>query len=87
MKAVISKIYLTKVSFFQKSTFLGVKKKVRKGTNRSIGPNTGFLGQNKREGGRAETENAGVKKFSSFIWTFVVNKEHGKRKRDGVGKS
>ena len=27
-------------------------------------------------------KNGGVKKFSSFIWTLVVKKENGKRKRD-----
>ena len=53
------------------------QKKVQKGTKRSSGPKTDLLGQNKREGGRAETKNAGVKKFSSFIWTLVVKKENG----------
>ena len=51
------------------------------GTKRSNGPKTDFLGQTKREVGRADLKNAGVKKFSSFIWTLVV-KKNGKRKRD-----
>ena len=63
-----------------------VNKKVQKGTKRSSGPKTNFFGQTKREGGRAETKNVGVKKFSSFIWTLVVKNKNGKRKRDGVGK-
>ena len=45
-------------------------KKVQK--DPASGPKTDLLGQHKREGGRAETKNAGVKKFSSFIWTLVV---------------
>ena len=62
---------------FVKIDVFGVNKKVQKGTKRSSGPKTNLLGQNKREGGRAETKNAGVKKFSSFIWTLVVTKENG----------
>ena len=53
---------------------------------RSTGPNVNLLGKNKRGAGRADLKNGGVKKFSSFIWTLVVKKENGKRKRDGVGK-
>ena len=71
---------------FVKNGVFGVKQNVQKGTKRSSGPKTDFVGQTKREGGRAETKNAGVQKLSSFIWTLVVKKENGKRNRDGVGK-
>ena len=56
-----------------------VNKKVQKGTKRSSGPKTDFLGQQKRGGGRADLKIAGVKKLSSFIWTLVVNKEKWKK--------
>ena len=65
---------------------MGVTKKVQKGTKRSSGPKTNFFGKNKRGGGRADLQHAGVKTFSSFIWTLVVKQKNGKRKRDGVGK-
>ena len=61
---------------FAKPTFLG-STKVQKGTKRSSGPKTDFVDQKQRGGGRAETKNAGAKKFSSFIWTLVVKKENG----------
>ena len=50
----------------------GVKTKVQKGTKRSSGPKTDLFDQQKRGGGRAETKNAGGKKFSSFMWTLVA---------------
>ena len=50
---------------------------VNKSTKRSSGPNIDVLGQTKRGGGRAETKNAGVKKFSSVIWTLVAKHKHG----------
>ena len=64
---------------FVKINAFGVNKNVQKGTKRSSGPKTDLLGQQKREGGRAETKNAGVQKFSSFtsIWTLVVKKKNG----------
>ena len=60
-----------------KTDAFGVNKKVQKGTKRSSGPKTDLLGQTKRGGGRADLKNAGVKKFSSFIWTLVVKKQNG----------
>ena len=60
-----------------KLNVFGVKQKVQKGTKRSSGPKTDLLGQNKRGGDRADLKNAGVKKFSSLIWTLVVKKENG----------
>ena len=81
-EAVMSEIYRTEVRFLSKSTFLGVTKRSKNGTERSSGPNTDLLGQKKRGGGRADLKNAGVKTFSSFILTLVVKKETGKRKRD-----
>ena len=49
-------------------------------------PQNRCVGSKERGGGRADLKHAGVKKFSSFIWTLVVKTENGKRKRDGVGK-
>ena len=66
-----------------------VKKKVPKGAKRykkAQRPQNRLVGSTKKRRGRADLKNAGVKKFSSFIWTLVVKKEKGKRKRDGVGK-
>ena len=60
---------------FVKIDVFGVKQKVQKGTKRSSGPKTDLFGKNKRRGGRADLKNAGVKTFSSFVWTLVVNKE------------
>ena len=54
-----------------------VKQKVQKCIKRSSGPNTDLFGQHIRGGGRADLKNAGVKKFSSFIWTLVVKKKNG----------
>ena len=54
-----------------------VNQKVKKGTKRSSGPKKDLFGQTKTGRGRAETKHAGVKKFSSFIWTLVVKKENG----------
>ena len=62
---------------FVKIDVFGVNKKVQKGTKTSNGPKTDLFGQNKRGGGRADLTNAGVKKFSSFIWTLVVKTENG----------
>ena len=69
-----------------KMDVFGVNKKVQQGTKRSSGPKTDLLGQTKREGGRADFKNAGVKNLSSLIWTLVVKKKHGTMTRDGVGK-
>ena len=65
---------------------MGVKTNVQKGTKRSSGPKTDLLGQKKERRGRAETQNAGVKKLSSFTWTLVVTKENGGQILKGVGK-
>ena len=54
------------------------KQKSKNGTKRSRGPTTDFLDQKQTGGARAETKSAGVKTFSSFIWTFMVTEEHGK---------
>ena len=70
---------------FVKIDVLGVNKISKKVQKGPAAPKPIFC-QTKREGGRAETKNAGVKKFLSFIWTLVVKTENGKRKRDGVGK-
>ena len=63
---------------YVKTDVFGVKKGVQKGTKRSSGPKTDFVGQQKRGAGRLDTKNAGVKKFSSFVWTLVVKTENGK---------
>ena len=62
---------------FVKMDVFEVNKKVKKGTQRSSGPKTDLLDKQKRGGGRADLKNAGVKKFSSFIWTLVVKTENG----------
>ena len=84
MEAVISKIYLTEIRCWSKPTF-SMSKKGRKRYKKVQRPQNQFCWSKKREGGRADLKNAGVKKFSSFIWTLVVKKGNGKRKRDGVG--
>ena len=53
---------------------LGVNNKVQKGP---AAPKPICWVTNKRGGGRADLQNAGVKTFSSFIWTLVVKKENG----------
>ena len=54
---------LTNMNFCQNRR-VWCQTKVRKGTKRSSGLKTDFVGQKTRGGGRAETKNAGVKKFS-----------------------
>ena len=71
MKAIGQKSIYVKIDVF------GSSKGVKKVPKRSSGPKTDFLGQTKRGGGRADTKNAGVKKFSSFIWTLVVKNKNG----------
>ena len=63
-----------------KTDVFDVKQKVQKGTKRSNSPKTDFVGQTNREGGRADLKNAGVKTFSSFIWTLVVSNKMEKGK-------
>ena len=63
-----------------------MSKKVQKGTKRSRTAKTDFVEQKQTERARSETKKAGVKKLSSFRWTFMVTKEHGKRTTCGVDK-
>ena len=46
-------------------------------------PQHRFVGQKTTGRGRDETKHAGVKKLSSFIWTFMVSTENGKRNING----
>ena len=69
-----------------KTDAFGVKHRSKKVQKGPAAPTPICLKKTKRGGGRAETKNAGVEKFSSFIWTLVVKTENGKRKRDGEGK-
>ena len=71
-----------------KTDVFDVNEKVKKGITRkrSRAPNTDLFDKKQTGRGRSEAKHAGVKKFSSFIWTLMVKKEHGKRERDGVGK-
>ena len=62
----------------------GVEKHVKEGTKRSSGPKTDFVGQQQTGRGRYEAETAGVKKFSSFIWTLMV-KHKKMEKGKGMG--
>ena len=66
-----------------KTDVVGVNKKVNKCPKRSGGPNTDFVDQKQTGRARSETKHAGVKKFSSFIWTVMVTKENGKMARGG----
>ena len=54
-----------------------VKQKVKTDQKRSSGPKTNLFDEKQTGRGRSETNNAGVKKLSSFIWTFMMTKEHG----------
>ena len=76
-EAVISKIYLAKVRFLSKSTLWGSTKRSEKVQKGPAAQKPIFVGQNKKGGGRADLKNAGVQKFSSFIWTLVVKTENG----------
>ena len=60
-----------------KSTFLGSTKRPNKLQKGPAAPKPICWTEKKEEGGRAETNNAGFKKFSSFIWNLVVKKENG----------
>ena len=81
-EAVISEIYLTKIQVWSKSMFSGSTKRSKKVQR----PQHRFVDQQKRGGGRAETKNAGVKKFSSFIWTLVVKTEKWRVNPKGEGE-
>ena len=76
MEVVIYKNLSHQTPIFIKSDVFGVTSKSKNVQKGPAAP-TPFFCKNKREGGRAETKNAGVKKFSSFIWTLVVKKENG----------
>ena len=54
-----------------------VNKKVKKGTKRSRASKTDFVDQKQTGRGRSDAKNAGVKKFASFTWTFMVTTENG----------
>ena len=75
MEVVIEKLYLAKNCFFIKMDVFDVNKNLNKGSKRSRAPKTDLVDQKQTGRGRSEAKNAGVKRFSSFIWTFMVTKE------------
>ena len=65
------KIILVKTDVFD------VKQKVKTCQKRSGAPKTDLFDHKQTGRGRYEAKHAGVKKLSSFIWTFMVTKENG----------
>ena len=57
---------------FVKMDVFDVKTNPKKESKRSRAPKTDFVDQTQTGRGRSEAKHAGVKKFSSFIWTFMV---------------
>ena len=66
------------VTVLKNGNSLKFVKTVQKDQKRSSGPNTDFVGQQKRGARRLDMKNGGVKKFSSFIWTLMVKTENEK---------
>ena len=75
MVELLFQYVLPKNIMFVKFDVFDVKKHITKGSKRSRAPKTDLFDQKQTGRGRSEAKNTGVKKFSSFIWTFMVTKE------------